>query len=234
MTVQQEQLIEELVRLRRIQQGAAHDRLLELEPTIALITRLAGPTVKRSVAARLLGISQTALDKWVAGDELATVRTPSGRVEIPTGELLALLDEVDRSSGAGRPVAAAIRRRRERSARELGIDLLPWDPHGVPDSHRRADLRSLAYHRAVARTLDEAGVSAARARLDRWRSEGRIDHRWAEEWSDLLSRPFRDVIDAIGADTPHAADLRQSSPFAGALSERDRRDLLRAVDSATT
>jgi hypothetical protein len=33
----------------------------------------------------------------------------------------------------------------------------------------------------------------------------------------------------LGADTPHARDLRQNSPFAGLLSEAERRKILTEI-----
>lgn len=225
-----ETLLGELARLRRLSREDA--RIAEeLEPTVVVLTRLVGPTVKKAVAARALGISQTALDRWIARDEVATARTPGGRTEVPIGEVLALLDEIPAVGKSQRPVAAALRRRRERPL-ELGVDLLPWSPE-PSTGHRRAELRSLAYHRAVARTLDQSGVSAARARLRRWREEGRIADEWAEEWERVLERPVAEIVAVIGADTPDAAALRQSSPFAGTLDEWTRRALLRAVDAST-
>jgi hypothetical protein len=125
MSANPETVIKELSRLRRLSR-AETQVARELEPTVALLTLLVGPTVKRSVAARFLGISQTALDKWITSGEIATTRTPAGRTEVPVGELPALLDD-------RRPLAAAIRRRRERSLAEIGIDLLPWAPiSGMP------------------------------------------------------------------------------------------------------
>ena len=233
MTVRPEPLLKELSRLRRLSREDARIAQ-ELEPTIVLLTRLVGPTVKKAVAARTLGISQTALDKWIASNDIATARTPEGKTEVPIGEVLALLDDLPAVGDARRPISVALRRRRERPLAELGLDLLPWSPGETSSGHRRADLRSLAYHRAVARSLDQGKVSAARARLQRWREEGRIADDWAERWERVLGQPLTEIAATIGADTPEAADLRQSSPFAGTLDEWTRRALLRAVDASST
>lgn len=232
MPVRPETILHELSRLRRLCREDARIAQ-ELEPTIDLLTRLLGPAVKKAVAARALGISQTALDKWIAKTDIATVRTPNGKTEVPISEVLALLDEMPAVGAVRRPVAAALRRRRERPIAELGVDLLPWASDATSTGHRRADLRSLAYHRVVARSLDESKVCAARARLRRWRDEGHIADSWAEEWERVLEQPLDEIAATIGADTSHAADLRQSSPFAGTLDEWTRRALLRAVDAST-
>jgi len=90
-------------------------------------------------------------------------------------------------------------------------------------SHRAAEERALGYHRAVARRLDDAVVADALARLRRWREQGRIHSRYAEEWEALLTGPRTRLRAAITADNDEAAALRQSSPLAGALSEAERR-----------
>jgi len=99
----------------------------------------------------------------------------------------------------------------------------------VLDPHDRAALRSLAYHRAVARSLRRSTVDQARRQIWRWRDEGRIDARYAAEWEDILRRPVSEVRKALGENTRKMADLRQSSPFAGALSEPERNKILEEI-----
>jgi hypothetical protein len=181
----------------------------------------------------VFGVSQNALERWLSSGEIATVRTPSGRTEVSVSELLDLLEQTDLDD-LTRPLAAAVSRRRDRSARAMTVDLLPWSPEGERDDHRRADLRALAYHRVVGRRLTPAMVVSARRRLERWRAEDRIHPVWADEWTKLLKEPLDQIREAIGEDTGHAADLRQSSPFAGSLSDHERRQILRAVDTTTS
>ncbi len=226
--------IRELARLRRIQERVDPETRDDLERTIALLLTAIGPTVKRSVAARVLGIRQPALDKWIRSGEIATLQLPSGRQEVPVGELLDILEDFDAASPEHRPLAAAIRRRRERTNAAMPVDLLPWAPDVVSDGHRRAELRSLAYHRAVARRLTPAQVESARRRVNRWKADGRIHPKWAEEWERVLDAPLARIVDTLGEDTPWAADLRQSSPFAGTLSDYERRRLLRAVEATVS
>lgn len=52
---------------------------------------------------------------------------------------------------------------------------------------------------------------------------------YAERWESILSRPVRQIAQAITADTPEARDLRQNSPSAGLLSEAERRKILQEV-----
>lgn len=99
-------------------------------------------------------------------------------------------------------------------------------------SHRGAELRALAYHRAVAQSLDAGKVADARGRLRWWRREGRIHPRYADAWAELLARPLREISDTIARDDEETRDLRQNSPFAGALDEASRRRVLQAFDRA--
>lgn len=229
----QEETIRELARLKRVQRDLPAPSQAALDPTLELLRSSIPPTVKKSVAARVFGVSQNALERWLSSGEIATVRTPSGRTEVSVSELLDLLEQTDLDD-LTRPLAAAVSRRRDRSARAMTVDLLPWSPEGERDDHRRADLRALAYHRAVGRRLTPAMVDSARRRLERWRAEDRIHPVWADEWTKLLGEPLDRIREAIGEDTGHAADLRQSSPFAGSLSDHERRQILRAVDTTTS
>jgi hypothetical protein len=186
--------------------------------------------VRPADAARLLGLRQPSLHRWIDNGEIASVLTPAGRREIPLSELVELLDEVDqrRAEGGSRPVAAVIRDRRRRTSEEIDINRLLPPRRGR--SHRVAELQALAYHRLVAERLDEQVVDDARRRLRRWRDQGRIDERWANEWSRILAMPVSRMARTISADTPRARELRQTSPFAGVLTSQERQALLRAVE----
>jgi len=72
-----------------------------------------GPSVPKQAAARALGISLTALDRWIDRGLVPVVRTKeSSRLRPETGPLLELLAEIERlreRGGSGRLVAAALR-----------------------------------------------------------------------------------------------------------------------------
>lgn len=233
MPLNQEDTIRELARLRQVQRDLPEGAQAALGPTLELLRSSIPPAVKKSVAARVFGVSQNALARWLSSGEIATVRTPSGRTEISVSELLDLLDQLEELGDLSRPLAAAVSRRRDRSARAMTVDLLPWSPAGEPDDHRRAELRALAYHRAVGNRLTPTMVDAARRRLERWGAANKIHPVWADKWTRLLTEPLDRIREVIGEDSPHAADLRQSSPFAGSLSEHERRQILHAVDTTT-
>jgi hypothetical protein len=220
--MEREQLVGDLVRLRRAQRRHPTDE--DLVAVRADLERAAGPTVGRAASARLLGVSQTALDRWIAVGDVPVVVAPSGRREVPLVCLLDLIEAVAAGVGERRPLAAALRARRAVAESHRVYERMSGS------GHRSAELRGLAYHRAVAEHLDDTGVTDALVRLRRWRAEGRIHPRYGDAWEELLSGPRAALLEALRADDEHAAALRQSSPFAGVLDERERRALLGIAD----
>jgi len=224
--------IENILRLRRLERvvdGRARD---EIATVREFLESFVGSTVRPAQAARLLGISQPALNKWIEKGEIAAVMTPRGRREIPLSELVELLEEVDeaaRDESRSRPLAAVIRERNRRAHETIDVDRLL--PRRQRRGHRVAELQALAYHRLVAERLTDQIIENAQRRLRRLRREGRIDSRWADEWDRILSMPLPEVAKAISSDTARARELRQTSPFAGALTEQERRRLVQAVEA---
>jgi hypothetical protein len=96
---------------------------------------------------------------------------------------------------------------------------------------RLAFERSLALHEAVALLLREhpSLVSRARERVDRWRQSGTVASLYVEQWESLLQRPVEDLTRGMTAPTEEAHELRQVSPFAGALDPRTRWRIRREV-----
>ncbi|MEW6581965.1 MAG: hypothetical protein AB1416_04310 [Actinomycetota bacterium] len=223
-----EQLIRAIVRLRRAELEGAPEEVGDVREDIE---RIVGRTVGRAMSARILGISQTALDRHVRAGDVPAVTTPAGRRELPLSELVRLAIEVDdaRRSGAGEhPLASVLSSRRDRARRLMRHTVAAG--HGSPaDPHRLAALRGLGIHRAIASRLDEQTITDARRRLRRWRQEGRIDERWAREWEQVLARPIREIREIITADDQAATDLRQSSPFAGVLTPAEHRRVVELV-----
>lgn len=223
-------LIEQLLRLRRLEQHVDPETRSELAEVSQFLEDTAGPTVSRASAARVLGISQTALDRWIEKGELAVVMTPRGRREVPLTELIELLLEVERTDGhPDRPLASVMRARNRRASDEIDLDRLL--PRKRGRDHRIAELQSLAYHRLVAERLDEQVVERAKRRLRNWINAGRVHPDWAARWTRLLEKPLDRIATEISADTTRARELRQTSPFAGVLTEQDRQRLRRAVEA---
>jgi hypothetical protein len=227
----QRQLFEQIVRLRRVERELPGNTDVltvrtELEDEL-------GPTVTRSTAARFLGLSHTALQRWQASGDLPLVLTPAGRTEVPVGALVVLCEAVrdERRSGRRRrhtlePVLLEGRRRADLLDPER---LLPPGSREHRDRHATAQLRSLVYHRALSERLDRLMVDDARSVLWQWRRRGKVDPRLASQWEHVLDLPLAEIRSILSADTPDARDLRQNSPFAGMLSEPERRKILASV-----
>jgi hypothetical protein len=195
-----------------------------------MLEHVVGPTVGRATAARLLGISHNSLDRWIGKGDVASVITPAGRREVPLAHLVDLLMEVEeRRPDHGRMALAAVIRNRRRLAEAIDDDEI-FPRRRRARTHRTSELRSLAYHRLVARKLDDGLVGDASRRLQRWRAEDRIHEHWADAWERALELPHYELARLISSDAKHARELRQSSPFAGALTEQERHRALRAAD----
>ncbi|HEV2790379.1 MAG TPA: hypothetical protein VGV69_03670 [Solirubrobacterales bacterium] len=191
-----------------------------------------GGTVSRSLSAKLLGVSHTALNNWIDAGDVPVVLSKQGRKEIPIQVLLGLRERVADERKYGRrklhvlePVMVEARRRAER--------MRPWatvsrSSHGS-DPHQRPELRSLAYHRALAPRLRRPIVDEAQRKLKRWKKEGRIAPHYARAWEEVFALPILDLCKVITADDKRGRDLRQNSPLAGLLSEAERRKILEKV-----
>lgn len=224
------QLLENIVRLRRAERELPPNR--EIAAVRASLEEELGETVSLRLAASLLGVSHTALRRWIEAGDLPTVFDTGSRQRVPVGALLELHDKVDAARKGGRrhslePAMTEARDLAERlDSRALVSD---GRDKGGPGGHRRPELRSLAYHRALARRLRRPMIDDALRQIWRWREQGAIDPRYAERWEKILRRPVADVRQAIGEDSAAAAALRQTSPFAGMLTEAERRKILREI-----
>mgnify|MGYP006943051905 CR=1 FL=1 len=94
---------------------------------------------------------------------------------------------------------------------------------------RRSELRSIAYHREIARELSEATIALALRNLVRAETQGTTHQVYIAKWRELLARPWPELCEAIQTDSEPMRDLRQCSPFAGALSPQQRWQLWASV-----
>jgi hypothetical protein len=97
--------------------------------------------------------------------------------------------------------------------------------------HALAEETSIELHRAVADRLQEDPVvlERARQRVRDWLSQGRVARRVAEAWDKVLAQPPERVAAFLVDPSQSARDLRQTSPFAGALDPRTRWTIWRRV-----
>jgi len=99
-------------------------------------------------------------------------------------------------------------------------------------SHQWITRRSLALHEAVAAKLvqDPGLLDLARANLRRWLRDRPIAA--LREWQDLLeTASLQDVIAILRSPDETGVRLRQSSPFAGALTPAERQRILDAYEA---
>jgi hypothetical protein len=221
-----QRLLANIIRLRQAERQAPHVR--EIVAVSAELEGELGDTVSQRLAASTLGVSHTALARWIKSGDVPTVTTATGRRDVPITALLDLYERVSDERRAGRKhvLEHAVRAAEQRARHMRPEDLVA---PGCGNPHDRARRRSLAYHRALARQLRRSMIDDARHVIWKWREQGKIDERYAQRWEELLYRPVADVRRAISAEGPDADDLRQNSPFAGMLSEPERRRIIGAV-----
>ncbi|MFY9487683.1 MAG: hypothetical protein WAP35_03175 [Solirubrobacterales bacterium] len=221
--------LEDLIRLRRVQRELPPNR--DLVTVGANLERRIGPTVSQRLAAELLGVSHTALGRWTKTGDLPLVLNAQGREEIPTRYLVDLAIAVDRTRGPNghahslEPVMRENRQKAERLRARGAAYAGPRD--GAP--HDRANRLALAYHREVARNLSRAQADDALRTVWRLRDEGRMHDRYADQWERILAGSIVEIKSALVDESEAGFDLRQNSPFAGTLSEPERREILAQV-----
>jgi excisionase family DNA binding protein len=125
--------------------------------------------------------------------------------------------------------------------------LLPYVLVGPQRRVRRADVEALIQptmtrdqleqlwlHQAIAaKYVANAPTVIAAAeinlrRLRRLRPDG-PEWSWLDRWEVLLTGDAKPLLDALTSPSHYAIQLRSASPFAGVLSEVERRDVLAAL-----
>jgi hypothetical protein len=224
-------LVDGIVRLRRAER--IPEAASEVAPVRRDLESRLGPALSRSRAALVLGVSQTALDRWVAAGQVPIVMTPGGRREVPRQFVVEVREAIEELKESGRQrhlLAAALADRRDAAKKIGGGDSsVGRRPPPAVRGHLTAERRSLVNHAIVAGRLDERMVEEARERVERLLSDGHLHPRYAERWRRLLSRPIAEISRAISADDVEGRDLRQNSPFAGVLNEQERRRIIETV-----
>jgi hypothetical protein len=92
------------------------------------------------------------------------------------------------------------------------------------DLHRLAEERSIAYHSVIAGRLQERPeiLEMARRRVGSW-LEGRPETPfYAKRWAEILARDVPSIAAFLVERSELAIELRQSTPFAGALKPQER------------
>jgi len=96
--------------------------------------------------------------------------------------------------------------------------------NGGLGGHRRIDQRSLALHRAIADKLraDPSLLAIAYDNLDRWSAANGRSRPYWDAWRELLKRPLEELLALMVEDSEKMTAMRQSNPFAGILTPRER------------
>ena len=92
-------------------------------------------------------------------------------------------------------------------------------------THRVLEARSLAMHCLAAQKVERkpALLKVVRRTLAAWRSRYAAEMpRALDEWNAILKRSWPEIASFITDPGERATRLRQSTPFAGVLSERER------------
>jgi hypothetical protein len=105
----------------------------------------------------------------------------------------------------------------------------------IYSDHSRVDERSLAMHRLIAAKVqaDPALLDKARENVCRWRANEGSPKPALAEWEQILSGPINRVAQFLAERSERATRLRQSSPFAGILTDVERRAIYESYSTRT-
>jgi hypothetical protein len=120
-----------------------------------------------------------------------------------------------------------LRKRRKAAGLKAVVTWVTKEPEQSSySSHRLLEARSLAMHAVIARKIerDPALLAIPQNNIERWSARWKEGApAWIHEWQELLKQPWPQVAALITEPSERAARLRQSSPFAGVLSNEERR-----------
>ncbi len=102
-------------------------------------------------------------------------------------------------------------------------------------THQQIDQRSLALARAIVARIDRdparAGLAQARATCQRWLNQRPLPA--VREWMEILRRPWEEIRALLLDESERGQRLRQSDPFCGILSPRERWEIYRSYRETT-
>ena len=101
--------------------------------------------------------------------------------------------------------------------------------------HNRLDERSLALHQFVVEKVRAAPalLDKARENVRRWQEANGSASPALAEWAQILASPASQAVALLAERSERATRLRQSSPFAGILSEEERRAVYESYSART-
>jgi hypothetical protein len=96
-------------------------------------------------------------------------------------------------------------------------------------THEQIDQRSLTMARAIVAKIDQdparTGLAKARVTCRRWYEERPLAA--TKEWLEILDRPWEQVREVLLDESEEGQRLRQSDPFCGILTPRERWEIYR-------
>jgi hypothetical protein len=218
------ELVREVDKLREHGERV-HDDLVvgTSQRALALLSRLRQPVISPGLisigeAIQISGKSRNTIKGWVGRSLLDGYKSRTSReLFVRRDQLLTLLDVAP-----VRPNTPSTRQELDPAANTRG------------NRHRLVELRSLALHRRIAEMIEEdpLTIERARHRVRRWMDGSEYftgSRSYASRWSELLSGPRQQLLDVLTSDDEDSRALRQSSPFAGFLSELERKRIMDAV-----
>src|SRR5260221_47742 len=109
-----------------------------------------------------------------------------------------------------------------------------------PWSHPWLDQLGLQYHRAIAQriTAQPALLQIAIGNIDRWLTQNDYPPAPRQallEWRAFLaSEPLERIVDRMTDPSEKGHERRQNTPFAGILTDRERKQIRERYEQATT
>ncbi|MCC2322225.1 helix-turn-helix domain-containing protein [Cellulomonas xiejunii] len=116
-----------------------------------------------------------------------------------------------------------------RRVRLSDVDRVRYSTQRLSADQRRS--LHLAYAIAGKLVQDPALVDVARQNLERMRARhtrGR-PAQWLAQWQELLDGPLDELLIVLTSPSQRSRELRQNSPFAGVLTDDERRAALAAT-----
>ncbi|MBD7919378.1 helix-turn-helix domain-containing protein [Cellulomonas sp. Sa3CUA2] len=156
-------------------------------------------------------------------------------VSMPSGDQLLTTGEAARVLGTSRQHVVNLTKRGDlpyettgthRRVRLSDVDRVRYSTQRLSADQRRS--LHLAYAIAGKLVQDPALVDVARQNLERMRARhtrGR-PAQWLAQWQELLDGPLDELLIALTSPSQRSRELRQNSPFAGVLTDDERRAAL--------
>jgi len=97
------------------------------------------------------------------------------------------------------------------------------------NAHRLAEERSVAYQSLIAERLPSQPevLASARRRVQGWLEAAQMAPFYARKWAEILNGDVPSIAAFLRERSELADELRQSSPFAGALKPEERWRIIR-------